>query len=368
MTRDGKGRLVGACFIDLSKAFDTISHSKLLSKLPSYGIHGLELEWFTDYLFNRKAIVQYGQEQSEKFSLTQGVPQGSILGPLLFLIIFNDLSDVIENSKVIKYADDTVLYASGKTARDITEQLNSDLSRLEAWFHENELIINLNKGKTETLLFGTTKKVANGSSEFNVRINNEEITKTTSYSYLGVSIDSTLNMSSFFEKCYKKASSRLSLLSKLRGELDVKAAMAIYHSMILPTSTYCGILLLCNTKTQLDKLHSFHKRAEAIVNRYSVNKIPLQSVPNANKKRACILVRSCLDNKVIEPFKNYFQLIEHPIRTRNTSKIICLPKIKLEYARKSFAFTGAKVYNMLPLEACEMQAADFALFLKKHFS
>ena len=175
-------------------------------------------------------------------------------------------------------------------------------------------------------------------------------------------------MSSFFEKCYKKASSRLSLLSKLGGELDVKAAMAVYQSMILPTFTYCGILLLCNTKTQLNKLHSFHKRAEAIVNRYSVNKIPLQSVPNANKKRECILVRSCLDNKVIEPFKNYFQLIEHPIRTRNTSKIICLPKIKLEYARKSFAFTGAKVYNMLPLEAREMQAADFALFLKKHFS
>ena len=132
------------------------------------------------------------------------MPQGSILGPLLFLIIFNDLSDVIENSKVIKYADNTVLYASGKTARDITEQLNSDLSKLEAWFHENELIINLNKGKTETLLFGTTKKVANGSSDFNVRINNEVITKTMSYSYLGVSIDSTLNMSSFLKSATKR--------------------------------------------------------------------------------------------------------------------------------------------------------------------
>ena len=105
-----------------------------MTKLPKYGIHDVELEWFTDYLFNRNAIVQFEQEYSERFSPSTGVPQGSILGPLLFLIIFNDLSDVIENSKVIKYADDTVLYVSGKTATDITEELNRDLSRLDKWF------------------------------------------------------------------------------------------------------------------------------------------------------------------------------------------------------------------------------------------
>ena len=99
-----------------------------------------------------------------------------------------------------------------------------------------------------------------------------------------------------------------------------------------------------------------------------IENLLLEAISTLVSHCACILVRSCLDNKVIEPFKNYFQLIEHPIRTRNISKIICLPKIKLEYARKSFAFTGAKVYNMLPLEAREMQATDFALFLKKHFS
>ena len=107
--------------------------------------------------------------------------------------------------------------------------------------------MNLNKGKTEALLFGTAKKVGNGSSDFRPSVNDKEITKTASYKYLGISIDSTLNLNTFFEKCYKKASSRLSLLAKLRGDLDMKAAKAIYHRMILPTITYCGILLLCNT-------------------------------------------------------------------------------------------------------------------------
>ena len=159
-----------------------------------------------------------------------------------------------------------MLFVSGKTATDITEELNRDLSRLDKWFHENELIMNLNKGKTEALLFGTAKKVANGSSDFRPRVNDKEITKTARYKYLRISIDSTLNMNTFFEKCYKKASSRLSLLAKLRGDLDMKAAKAIYQSMILPTFTYCGILLPCNTRTQSEKLDSFHNRAEAIVN------------------------------------------------------------------------------------------------------
>ena len=150
---------------------------------------------------------------------------------------------------------------------------------------------------------------------------------------------------------------------KLQGELDVKAAIAIYQSTILPAFTYCGILLLCNTRTQLDKLHSFYNRAEAIVNRNSVNKITLQSAPNGNKKRACILVRSCLNNKIIDPYKHYFQLIDHPIWTRNSSKMIHLPKMKTEYARKSFSFTGAKEDSMPILDAREMHTTDFALFL-----
>ena len=110
-----KGQLVGAIFIDLTKAFNTISHSKLLSKLEKYPrVHDTEYAWFQDYLFNRRASVEYGNSTSTEMSIFSGVPLGSIIGPLLFLIIFNDMVDVILHSKVVKYADDTVLYLGGK--------------------------------------------------------------------------------------------------------------------------------------------------------------------------------------------------------------------------------------------------------------
>ena len=265
------------------------------------------------------------------------------------------------------YADDTVLYVPGKSVNDIMEKLNSDFSKLDKWFAENELIMNLSKGKTEALLFGKSKTVAKESANFRVNVNDMEIQKASSYKYLGVQIDSTLNMNTYFDKCYKNASSRLNLLAKLREQLDVKAAKAIYESMILPTFTYCGILLLYNTRTQSEKLASFYSRAEAIINRQHEARLSLQSVTNANKKRACIVVRDCLDNNIIEPFKNYFQLIEHSIGTRNRSNLIRLPRFKTKYARRSFSLTGAKEFNMLPLEAREMTTSDFKSFLKTHF-
>ena len=102
--------MAGALFIDLSKAFDTISHAQLLTKLPQYGKKDIELEWFTEYLFCRTAYVSYDSHTSLKHHITCDVPQGSTLGPLLFLISFNDIVDSIEHCNVIKYADDVVLY------------------------------------------------------------------------------------------------------------------------------------------------------------------------------------------------------------------------------------------------------------------
>ena len=310
-----KGELVGAVFIDLSKAFDTVSHSQLISKLSSYGIHDKELDWFTDYLFNRQAVVKFGNNISSTATVYSGVPQGSILGPLLFLIIFNDLTDVVKHSRVIKYADDTVLYVSDKDVRVISRKLTNDLTKLSNWLTETELVINLKKGKTEALLFGTSQKVSKDHDNLIVHCNDLRIANTTSYKYLGVTIDSSLNLNSFFQQCYKKVSSRLRLLWKLRPYLDRESAHTIYRSMVLPNFTYCGLLLLHLNVSQQRNLTSIQNRAENIVNYGCSNKIAIQSIENANKKRACIFVRSCLANKLIDVFDNRFELMKHKYNT-----------------------------------------------------
>ena len=119
----------------------------------------MELEWFTSYLFQRKQQVVLNNVRSETRYVKCGVPQGSILGPLLFLIFFNDFSEILVNAKTIQYADDTVIYYSSKTSTLIRDTLNIELQSVERYLIENDLIINLKKGKTETMLIGTSQKL-----------------------------------------------------------------------------------------------------------------------------------------------------------------------------------------------------------------
>ena len=155
-----EGKLTGAVFLDLSKAFDTLGHDRLILKLKSYGVEGMALKWFTEYLFHRKLVVKIGQELSTPSSLECGVPQGSILGPLLFLIYFNDLGDCLLNCNLLQYADDTVIYVSSKNITDIENRLNEDMTAINHYRETNEHIINLKKGKTECVLFGTAKRIS----------------------------------------------------------------------------------------------------------------------------------------------------------------------------------------------------------------
>ena len=150
------GELLGAIFIDSTKAFDTVSHTVLSSKLSTYGIKGVELEWLTNYLFRRKQQVVIQNTKSEcEFSC--GVPQGTILGPVLFLLYFNHFSKSLSKSEVLMFADDTVVFYAGKSAEEIEPVSSSELENIFRYSIKNDLIVNLRKGKTEALIFGTRR-------------------------------------------------------------------------------------------------------------------------------------------------------------------------------------------------------------------
>lgn len=140
--------LTGVTFIDFSKAFDTVDHSILVRKLDLIGIRGKSLEWAKDYLTNRKQKTKANNTISSEREISYGVPQGSVLGPLLFIIYINDLEDWLQTDKLQLYADDTVMYAEGKTEEEVIDQLNTTLERLNNWCEANKITINVRKSKT----------------------------------------------------------------------------------------------------------------------------------------------------------------------------------------------------------------------------
>ena len=199
------GNMVGAVFIDLSKAFDTLGHSILLGKLPAYGVHDNELLWFTDYLFGRQQYVQLGKGTSSMQSIYSGVPQGSILGPLLFNLYFNDFADHLVKTNVLMNADDTVIYCAGKDIETIENVLTKELEQVARYFDENQLVINLKKGKTEVMLFGTAKRRSLQNRQLNITYRGVPINNTNEYTYLGYTLDNSLTLKGCFDRLIKSA-------------------------------------------------------------------------------------------------------------------------------------------------------------------
>ena len=160
-TKMDKGHLAGAIFIDMSKAFDTISHASIVNKLHAYGISGTEHQWLTSYLFTRKQQVSFLGTTSGLYPIYCGVPQGSKLGPFLFLLHFNDAAESLRHCGIVMYADDTVIFCADTDHDVIQKHLEEDFSSLTNWLAENELIINCKKGKTEVMIFGSNQRLKN---------------------------------------------------------------------------------------------------------------------------------------------------------------------------------------------------------------
>ena len=157
-------------------------------------------------------------------------------------------------------------------------------------------------------------------------------------------LDSSLNIESHFHKMYKRAAERFNLLRRIRLLIDKSSAEKIYKAMIQPVFTYCGTLGLCWSRSRKSRIESIERRSQKVIG----GNYQVQTVESLIKRQSCQLVFDCLQDNVCTPFKGYFTKIEHNINTRNNGCSLKLPKAKLEFGRRSFAFQGALVYNTLP--------------------
>jgi hypothetical protein len=146
------GLITASVFLDFSKAFDMVDHAILLCKLKSFGLDNNSLNWFESYLTNRQQKTSINNTLSSSLPVSVGVPQGSILGPLLFIIYINDMPNIVKHCKIILYADDTLLYYSSNLVKDIELCVNEDLHSICKWLDEN--LLTLNCAKSKFLLFG----------------------------------------------------------------------------------------------------------------------------------------------------------------------------------------------------------------------
>ena len=229
-----------ACvFLDLSKAFDTIQHDVLLNKLEIYGIRGTALNWFKSYLTNRKIKVKCNVASSGKTefsteeSVNIGTPQGSCLGPLIFLVFNNDLHKVVENCSTILFADDTTLYVSNKNTNYLKWCIEHDISLLLDWFRANKLTLNLSK--TQFLLFKPHMKV----NSFNIEIHDTIIQPSNNCKFLGVKLDENLGWTPHVNNIILKMNRNKNMLQTSVNLLTPSSKRLIYYGHIHSHLTYC---------------------------------------------------------------------------------------------------------------------------------
>ena len=234
-----QGNLTGTVLLDFSKAFDLVSHNILLQKLKIYRFSEQTLTLMRSYLLDRTQEVRIGKLSSEKRTILAGVPQGSVLGPLLFILFINDLPLHIEHSDIDIFADDATLHNSSNEIHNINNGLQVDVNNVVQWCKQNKMV--LNENKTKCLLIGTSQRLSRCQSNLEITINNHVIECSDSEKLLGIKIDQCLNFVGHIDYVCRNVTSKISLLSKIKQYLPLDTRKLYYNAY----SSRSGLLSDC---------------------------------------------------------------------------------------------------------------------------
>lgn len=376
-TNMDQGQVTGVVYLDLKKAFDTVDHKLLLTKLLRYGINGTELQWFTNYLQNRSQSVSVNGAISDSCKVTCGVPQGSILGPLFFIMFINDLSSSIQKSKVILYADDTALFYSSKSMEEIENALNHDLEIAYKWLQVNKL--HLNVGKTEYMLVGCPQKLCRVKKELDLKVGTDRLNKASVYKYLGLYFDSTLSFDDHVEQICKKVNKRLGMLRRMHNYLNFDIRNTLYNSLVQPIIDYCSTAWSNTSKGHLSMLQVLQNRGARFVlgvghrahRRDMYSALKWLTIEQRFAHQQAVMVFKCINGKVPFYLQGVFQTQDnqHGHFTRGSSQgNLYIKRPNLEIYKKSFAYAGAQTWNALPKACKEATNLDnFKKASKSHF-
>ena len=337
-----------AAFVDLRKAFDTVSHDILCKKLYKFGLHNNIVAWLENYLTNRKQRCKVNGITSNYQDITCGVPQGSILGPMLFLLYINDINGTLSLCKSRLYADDTVVYATHSNEAIAHDWLHKDLQVLMNWFSMNRLTINLDK--TKLMLFAT-KNMHKRAKFTDIEIHGKRLKYVRQFNYLGVKLDNRLTFEAHANECIRLISHKLFLLTKVRNFVDKKQALAIYRSKVMPYFDYGDVFLLGIQIRTRDMLQKIQNRALRLVlgrdSRHNVWELHHEAgIPYLDDRRECHMSNLVFRRKLLPV---YVQAPVRPLRMYEAPILVEHQSLNATFER-SVLFKGAKIWNQLTVK------------------
>ena len=336
-------------FVDLEKAFDTVNHSILISKLKYYGLQEPSISWLSSYLTNRSQQVSLNGQLSTSRPVTCGVPQGSILGPLLFLIYINDMNKAIKNSTVYHFADDTNLLYSHKNPKTLKKVMNKDLKALYEWLCANRL--SLNVSKTEFIVFRPPKKSL--SNRIVLTLNRTKIYESTKIKYLGLILDARLSWKDHICELAKKLSRSVGMLYKSRDFCPTSILKSLYYSIFHSHLSYGLPVWGYAHNDYIKKIINLQKKAVRAItfSKYREKSSPILKKLEILKIKDLIYQRTAallwdLNKETLPPSLSSYFTKANSIHDQNTRFAIS-GNLAVGINSNSFMSIGANIFNMI---------------------